>query len=68
MAALPVAIQRPQLRLTGTPAEIAAQIRQALKDGGSSKHASGVQWFFKEEIKSHGWYTGPVAAGSSELP
>jgi 3-methyladenine DNA glycosylase AlkD len=40
-----------------TPAEIAAQIRRALKDGGSSKHTSGVQWFFKDEIKSHGWYT-----------
>jgi 3-methyladenine DNA glycosylase AlkD len=39
------------------PTEVAAQIRQALKDGGSAKHASGVQWFFKDEIKSHGWYT-----------
>jgi 3-methyladenine DNA glycosylase AlkD len=28
-----------------------------LKDGGSREHAAGVQWFFKEEIKSHGWYT-----------
>jgi hypothetical protein len=43
--------------LRGTPAEIAAQIRRALKDGGSAEHAAGVQWFFKEEIKSHGWYT-----------
>jgi 3-methyladenine DNA glycosylase AlkD len=33
------------------------QIRQALKDGGSSEHAAGVQWFFKDAIKSHGWYT-----------
>jgi len=40
-----------------TPAEIAAQIRQALKNGGSSEHAAGVEWFFKEEIKSRGWYT-----------
>jgi hypothetical protein len=40
-----------------TPAEIAAQIRRALKDGGSAEHAKGVQWFFKDEIKSHGWYT-----------
>jgi 3-methyladenine DNA glycosylase AlkD len=40
-----------------TPAEVAAQIRRALKDGGSTKHAAGVQWFFKEEIRSHGWYT-----------
>src|SRR5580698_10486042 len=38
-------------------AEIAAQIRGALRDGGSSEHAVGVAWFFKEEIKSHGWYT-----------
>jgi 3-methyladenine DNA glycosylase AlkD len=28
-----------------------------LLDGGSAEHASGVQWFFKEEINSHGWYT-----------
>lgn len=45
------------LTLHDTPAQIAAQIRQALKKGGSPEHASGVQWFFKEEIKSHGWYT-----------
>ncbi len=44
-------------QLRGTPAEIAVQIRRALKDGGSAEHAAGVQWFFKEEIKSHGWYT-----------
>ena len=37
-------------------ASIAAEIRRALRDGGSAKHAKGVQWFFKEEIKSHGWY------------
>ena len=40
-----------------TPEAIAAQLRCALKDGGSAEHAAGVQWFFKEEIKSHGWYT-----------
>ncbi len=37
------------------PSTVAARIRRALKDGGSSEHAAGVQWFFKEEIKSHGW-------------
>ena len=37
--------------------ETVAQIRRVLRDGGSAKHAAGVQWFFKEEIKSHGWYT-----------
>jgi len=41
----------------GTPAQIAAEIHRALRDGGSPEHASGVQWFFKDEIKSHGWYT-----------
>ena len=40
-----------------TPADVAGQIRQALKTGGSSEHAAGVQWFFKDEIQSHGWYT-----------
>ena len=40
-----------------TPAQIATQIRRTLKDGGSVEHAAGVQWFFKDEIKSHGWYT-----------
>jgi 3-methyladenine DNA glycosylase AlkD len=36
---------------------VAAAVRRALKDGGSEEHAAGVQWFFKDEIKSHGWYT-----------
>ena len=26
-----------------------------LRNGGSSEHAKGVQWFFKDEVKSHGW-------------
>ena len=39
------------------PAAVAAQIRRALQDGGSADHAAGVRWFFKDEIKSHGWYT-----------
>src|ERR1700722_1917849 len=42
---------------TTSPAELAMQIRQTLKRGGSLEHAAGVQWFFKEEIKSNGWYT-----------
>jgi len=40
-----------------TPRQIAAQIQHMLRHGGSAEHAKGVQWFFKEEIKSHGWYT-----------
>ncbi len=47
----------PPAQFTGTPSEVAAQIRRALKGGGSPVHASGVQWFFKDEIKSHGWRT-----------
>jgi 3-methyladenine DNA glycosylase AlkD len=50
-------IQSPVAQIKVTPAAVAAQIRRALKDGGSAEHAAGVQWFFKEEIKSHGWYT-----------
>ncbi len=38
-----------------TPAAVASQIRRALREGGSAEHAAGVQWFFKEKIKSHGW-------------
>jgi 3-methyladenine DNA glycosylase AlkD len=40
-----------------TPAAVAYDIQRILRDGGSAEHAKGVQWFFKEEIKSHGWYT-----------
>jgi 3-methyladenine DNA glycosylase AlkD len=40
-----------------SPSTVAAQIRRGLRDGGSTEHAAGVQWFFKDEIKSHGWYT-----------
>src|SRR4029077_20676571 len=40
-----------------SPESIAAEIRHLLRDGGSAEHADDVQWFFKDEIKSHGWYT-----------
>jgi len=40
-----------------TSASVAAEIRGILKREGSAEHSKGVQWFFKEEIKSHGWYT-----------
>lgn len=39
-----------------SPSQTAAEIRGILKRDGSAKHAKGVRWFFKEEIKSHGWY------------
>jgi len=40
-----------------TPVYIATHIRRVLKDGGSAPHSEEVQWFFKEEIRSRGWYT-----------
>lgn len=40
-----------------TPVYIADHIRRVLKDGGSAPHSAEVQWFFKEEVKSRGWYT-----------
>ena len=40
-----------------TPKRVAAEIRAILKRDGSAEHAAGVQWFFKEEITSRGWYT-----------
>jgi 3-methyladenine DNA glycosylase AlkD len=40
-----------------TPNYIAAHIRRVLKDGGSAPHSEEVQWFFKEEVQSRGWYT-----------
>jgi 3-methyladenine DNA glycosylase AlkD len=43
-----------------TPRQTAEQIRYELRTGGSPQHAAGVQWFFKEEIQSHGWYTGAL--------
>jgi 3-methyladenine DNA glycosylase AlkD len=40
-----------------TPDYIADHIRRVLKDGGSAPHSEDVQHFFKEVIKSRGWYT-----------
>lgn len=56
----------PASRRSGTPAATAQKIRRALKAGGSSEHASGVQWFFKDEIKSHGWYTAALRKASRQ--
>jgi 3-methyladenine DNA glycosylase AlkD len=40
-----------------SPETIAAKIRLLLRNGGSAEHADGVQWFFKDQIQSQGWYT-----------
>lgn len=39
---------------------IAAHIRRVLRDGASAPHTEEVQHFFKNEIKSRGWYTGEL--------
>jgi 3-methyladenine DNA glycosylase AlkD len=39
------------------PAYIAAHLRQVLINGASAPHSVEVQRFFKEEVKSRGWYT-----------
>jgi len=31
---------------------------------GSAEHAAGGQWFFKDEIKSHGWYTAKLRSAA----
>jgi 3-methyladenine DNA glycosylase AlkD len=43
--------------MSASAALTASQIRQLLHDGASSKHAGEVQWFFKKEVESRGWYT-----------
>lgn len=43
-----------------SPTTLAAEIRLVLRNGGSAEHAEGVQWFFKNEIQSDGWYTGAL--------
>jgi 3-methyladenine DNA glycosylase AlkD len=47
----------PSERFSGSPAKVAVKIRRELKNGGSGEHSAGVQWFFKDQIKSHGWRT-----------
>jgi len=44
----------PKRRVTAK--YLADHIRRVLKDGGSAPHSQDVQHFFKEEIRSHGWY------------
>ena len=39
------------------PSYIAAHLRQVLINGASAPHSIEVQRFFKEEVKSRGWYT-----------
>jgi exoribonuclease R len=52
-------------KLTSTA--VASEIRRILKRDGYLDHAQGVQWFFKEEIKSHGWYTGDLRRAAVQV-
>jgi DNA alkylation repair enzyme len=38
-----------------------------LKNGGSPEHAEGVQRYFKQEIKSHGWYSGDLRRAAVQV-
>lgn len=53
--------------MTRSPSKTAAEIRATLKRDGSAQHAKGVQWFFKEEIKSHGWYAADLRTFARNL-
>ena len=48
-------------------AAIVRRICDHLKVNGSVEHAAGVQWFFKEEVRSHGWYTADLRRYGREL-
>ncbi len=50
-----------------SPARIAEEIQTLLRNGGSTKHAAGVQWFFKDEIKSYGWYTADLRKSATRF-
>jgi 3-methyladenine DNA glycosylase AlkD len=50
-----------------TPNLVANRIRRVLRDGASAEHASGVQGFFKEAIKSHGWYTAALRKAAKQF-
>jgi 3-methyladenine DNA glycosylase AlkD len=42
-------------------------IVEHLKAHGSPEHAAGVQWFFKERVQSHGWYTAALRRYAKSL-
>jgi len=50
-----------------SPASLASQIRGLLKQGGYPERASGIQWFFKDAIKSHGWRTSGLRRSAGEV-
>ncbi len=50
-----------------SPASVAQHIRKLLRERGSAEHAAGVQWFFKEEVQSRGWYTGDLRKAAARF-
>lgn len=62
MTAIPAIAKRKS-----SASQVAAAVRKFLKDGGSADHATGVQWFFKEEIRSHGWYTAALRGAAVKI-
>ena len=68
MARVPKSVRRSASeQLSQSPTKIVSQIRRTLKDGGSAEHAAGVQWFFKDAIKSRGWYTADLRRAAVRL-
>ena len=55
--ASPISFEELVTQRKSTPVYIAEHIRRVLKDGGSAPHSDDVQRFFKEEVRSRGWYT-----------
>jgi 3-methyladenine DNA glycosylase AlkD len=49
------------------PSEVAAEIRNILRSGGSAEHAASTQRFFKEEINSYGWRTAGLRRAVRQL-
>jgi 3-methyladenine DNA glycosylase AlkD len=45
------------MQLARTAPSIVRTVVAHLEAHGSAEHAAGVQWFFKEAVRSHGWYT-----------
>ncbi len=43
------------------------EIHTVLRRQGSREHAAGVQWFFREEVASHGWYTADLRRLGAKL-
>ena len=50
-----------------SPSQTAAEICGILRRDGSAAHAKGVQWFFKEEVQSHGWYAADLRTFARKL-